>query len=269
MKNEPTAVAAQTSPMLSRLAIFGAPPLLAGEDAAAYDDLLARVSASLKPRDIFEEIWMREIVDLTWEAQRWRRYQTSLIKAAIPEVLEKVLKPLASTPVPGVGSFVAQMQARVQAQNAVPKLAAEWVAGDAAALKRVEELLTAAGLTIDDMVTRAVAQELEKIERFNRLLASAEWRRNTVLREVDRRRSSFAEKLRREIPKIEATECKFIEADITAGTGRATSVAPTVDTEAAYNLAATAPASPPVEKVQIITTAAANENVYSVAEKAA
>ena len=59
---------------------------------------------------------------------------------------------------------------------------------------------------MDDMVARAVAQELEKIERFNRLLASAEWRRNTVLREIERRRSSFAEKLRREIPKFEATE---------------------------------------------------------------
>ena len=126
-----------------------------------------------------------------------------------------------------------------------------------------------ASLATDDMVARAVAQELEKIERFNRLLASAEWRRNTVLREIERRRSSFAEKLRREIPKFEATELKFIEADIAAGTGTATSVAPTVHTEAVYNLAATAPASSPVEKAQTVTTAAANENVYSVAEKAA
>ena len=62
-------VPAQT-PVLSRLAIFGPIPLLAGENAAAYDDLLARVSGNLKPSDIFEEIWVREIADLIWENLR-------------------------------------------------------------------------------------------------------------------------------------------------------------------------------------------------------
>jgi hypothetical protein len=36
------------------LAFLAPPPLIAGEDHAAYDDLLARISAALQPGDILE-----------------------------------------------------------------------------------------------------------------------------------------------------------------------------------------------------------------------
>ena len=67
---------------MSRLPIFGPPTLLKGEDAAAYDGLLARVSGAVKPSDIFEEIGEREIVDLIWESWRWRRCLTNLLASA-------------------------------------------------------------------------------------------------------------------------------------------------------------------------------------------
>ena len=51
-----------------RVAPFGPPPLIQGEDRGAYDKLLARVSAAVKPVDILEEIWVHDIVDLEWEA---------------------------------------------------------------------------------------------------------------------------------------------------------------------------------------------------------
>jgi hypothetical protein len=50
-----------------RTNIFGPPPILEGEDAGAYDELLAQVSNGVKPTDVFEEIWIRDIVDLAWE----------------------------------------------------------------------------------------------------------------------------------------------------------------------------------------------------------
>jgi len=56
-----------------RLAWLGPPPLLEGEDAAAYAELLGRISRAVKPSDTFEEIWVQDIVDLEWEARRWRR----------------------------------------------------------------------------------------------------------------------------------------------------------------------------------------------------
>jgi hypothetical protein len=57
----------------------GPPPLIEGEDAAAYDELLVRISAAVKPADILEDIWVREIVDLVWSAFRLRRFKTSPI----------------------------------------------------------------------------------------------------------------------------------------------------------------------------------------------
>ena len=49
---------------------FGPAPLIEGEDAGVYDELLLRISAAVRPHDIFEEIWVRDIVDLVWEAFR-------------------------------------------------------------------------------------------------------------------------------------------------------------------------------------------------------
>jgi hypothetical protein len=49
-----------------RLAWLGPPPLFKGEDAAAYDELSAQIAAAMEPADIFEELWVREIVDCDW-----------------------------------------------------------------------------------------------------------------------------------------------------------------------------------------------------------
>jgi hypothetical protein len=61
-------------------ALFGPPPLLEGEDPEAYNRLLDGTAAAVKPRDIFEEIWVADIVQLTWEIFRWRRLQPRLIQ---------------------------------------------------------------------------------------------------------------------------------------------------------------------------------------------
>lgn len=79
---------------LSRTNIFGPAPLLEGEDAAAYDELLARVSGAVKPTDILEEVWVRDVVDLTWEVFRMRRLKVNLMKANAHKGLVEVLEPL-------------------------------------------------------------------------------------------------------------------------------------------------------------------------------
>ena len=66
---------------VGRLALFGPPPLREGEDTAAYDELLARISGAVKPADIFEEIWVRDIVDLVWEVLRLRWLKANLMTA--------------------------------------------------------------------------------------------------------------------------------------------------------------------------------------------
>jgi hypothetical protein len=78
MKSEPSTSSNDNTSGLR--ALFGPPPLLEGEDPEAYNRLLDRVTAAVKPRDIFEEIWVADIVHLTWEILRWRRLQPRLIQ---------------------------------------------------------------------------------------------------------------------------------------------------------------------------------------------
>jgi hypothetical protein len=77
--------ASSSSKALS-LRLFGSPPLFEGEDAAAYDELLARVSSAVNPSDVIEEIWVRDIVDLTWEIFRWRRLKAEVLAIEVPRV---------------------------------------------------------------------------------------------------------------------------------------------------------------------------------------
>src|SRR5262245_13235162 len=73
---------------------FGASPFLKGEDSQAYETLLAQVCDDIAPSDAIERMWVRDVVDLSWEIFRWRRVKTELIASAVPTALRKILAPL-------------------------------------------------------------------------------------------------------------------------------------------------------------------------------
>ena len=81
-----------TSARTPRLALFGQPQLLEGEDAAAYDQLRSRIHAAVKPVDIVEEMFIDDVVSLEWEVLRWRRLKLSSIRARRLEALEGFLR---------------------------------------------------------------------------------------------------------------------------------------------------------------------------------
>jgi hypothetical protein len=81
-------------------ALFGPPPLFDGEDTKIYDQLLTQVSTTVMPTDIFEDIWVRDAVDLTLEVFRLRRLTANLMKAneykGLIETLAPTCRPVAS-----------------------------------------------------------------------------------------------------------------------------------------------------------------------------
>ena len=113
-------------PALPHAALFGAPPLVGGEDAAAYDALTARIAGAVAPADVLEEMWVRDVVDLAWEALRLRRLKALLLTSAAPEGLTELLTP-------ALGAAPAR------------ELADQWAAGGRRAARRVETLLKTAG----------------------------------------------------------------------------------------------------------------------------
>jgi hypothetical protein len=62
------------------LRMFGDPPLLSTEDPQLYSLLLCTIAQEVCPRNAIEWFWVKDIVDLTWEIQRLRRFRTVLIE---------------------------------------------------------------------------------------------------------------------------------------------------------------------------------------------
>jgi hypothetical protein len=68
-----TEVAAARVPgQVQRLAVFGPSLLLEGEDAAAYDELLGRMCAAVKPVDVIYEMLIADVVSTRMVRSRWR-----------------------------------------------------------------------------------------------------------------------------------------------------------------------------------------------------
>src|SRR6516225_5154776 len=90
-KSESKTEIAYVPGQVQRLAVFGPPLLLEGEDAAAYDELLARVYAAVKPADIIDEMFIADIAALEWEVLRWRRLKWTLMQETGLKALERFL----------------------------------------------------------------------------------------------------------------------------------------------------------------------------------
>lgn len=161
----------------SRNADFSEVILLDGEDPAAYRRLLTEVTRAVSPKDVIEEFWVRDVVDLVWETMRLRRLKTSLLNASAANGLKLILKPV-------VGYVEAG------------RLADQWFAHDPEARQHVDALLAQLELTLDAVMAQTLAVKLDDVERIDRMIASAEARRHLVLREVDRHRAAVAARLR-------------------------------------------------------------------------
>jgi hypothetical protein len=156
--------------------LFGAPPLTGFEDAAAYDELLARIAGAVKPADVIEEMWVRDVVDLAWETLRLRRLKALLLTAAAPEGMVATLTP-------SIGAEAAR------------ELAEEWAAGGRRAARRAEKFLAAAGLAPEAVTAHTLALRIDDVERIDRMIMLTEGRRAAALREIERHRAPLAQGL--------------------------------------------------------------------------
>jgi hypothetical protein len=156
---------------LPRMALLGPPPLIEGESSAEYQDLVERISAVMKPKDMLDEIWMRDVVDLTWEIQRNRRLKVALLDSVMPKAVEDVLQPI-------LGYSGSQ------------ELSRQWAARNWRAVRQVNKLIKSMALTFVAVAARAFSNNIESFEKIDRIIMNAEARRNAALREHDRHRAN-------------------------------------------------------------------------------
>src|SRR5205823_9453841 len=88
----------------------------------------------------------------------------------------------------------------------------KWASGDRNATAVVNRVLAAAGLTMDAVHANTFSALIDRFECIDRMTMMAEGRRDTILREIERHRESFAQRLRRVIDDAEDAEFKVIAA---------------------------------------------------------
>ena len=170
--------------------LFGPPPILEGEEADAYNEILDRVFDAIAPTDFLEEIWVRDLVDVTWTMIRWRRLLAVLLSEEVSEKVNDEAVSLAEAKTELMeGPEKEEMEALLDDSD--PEY--DWdtqVSKYPRANKKFQELWSAAKstLNIDLIQGRVLKHNLDMIERINDLIIIAQRRIDEVMRELDRHR---------------------------------------------------------------------------------
>jgi hypothetical protein len=197
IKPKPLSLASTGGPsaasVLDRVIAIAPAPPLPGEKDADYATIAERIVGASSPRDAIEEFLIRDVVDLTWEILRLRRVKAGILRASTGTGVEGVL-----------GDVGHPYSERAM-------LGKRWAAGDQKARKKVDGILSQAGLTNDEVTAQTLESKLDSFERLDRMLASAEARRNNALREIDRHRDALAGGVRRSVEEIEDAEFRDVD----------------------------------------------------------
>jgi hypothetical protein len=155
---------------VQRLTLFGSPQLLEGEDAAAYDELLSRVSAAAKPVDIIDEMFIADVVSLEWEVLRWRRLQSSLMRTRGLEELEQFLSN--HLDYDQYRKFfeedlteILQDNLEDQSEDDARRLAHKCARNEPDADEKVNQILAGMNLDMDNILRRARARKAEELSQ--------------------------------------------------------------------------------------------------------
>jgi hypothetical protein len=165
---------------------------------------LRALYSGLEARDAIEDLLIRDVIDLSSEVLRRRRVKSSILKASTTHGVQEMLNDLG--------------QGDGQHYGYTERLGRSWAGGDKSARREVARVLKMAELGTDEVTAKTLESRLDSFERLDRLMASAEARRNNVLRELDRHREALGAVTRQAIEEIEDADFQDVEtSEITAG----------------------------------------------------
>ena len=158
---------------VARFALLGPPPLLEGEDAALYDELVARICAAVKPGDIIDEMFVADVISLEWEIMRWRRLKFSLLEASVRRELRDFLneqlnyddyeEAYAETLEEILQEDLQEDLQENLAEDQAKELAQQCACWEPDAVEKVTVLLKVVGLDIVKILDRAKAQRAKEL----------------------------------------------------------------------------------------------------------
>jgi len=151
--------------------LFGPPPVLVGEDGAAYDELSGRIYAAVKPSDVIDEMFIDDVVFLEWDVLRWRRVKSSIIRELRREALDYFLRDHLSYP-PYRENFEQDLAEILQENleddrpaDAIRKLARDCANNSREAVNEVNNILNRIDMRMDQILDDAKRKKAEELVR--------------------------------------------------------------------------------------------------------
>lgn len=168
--------------------LFGTSPVLEGEDADAYDELLARIYAAVGPTDFIDRMFVNDIGYLQWDILRLRRLKTGLIRSIGSEALKKFLDGSLDYDLykadfeESLAEALLENISKDQSEQLARELARKCAGGEPDAIEKVDKCLDAARLDkieddakdyrVEELAQAYARREPDVIDIINKLLAS-------------------------------------------------------------------------------------------------
>lgn len=151
-------------------------PLLKTEALNEYKTLFESLAAVVGPLNGLEWWFVKDLVDALWEIRRYRRIKSAIFEVAQREHVFKVFKDL---PDPTIDSLTASLTSALS--NKAKTKAGVWASGGEGKAA-IDAELAKYGYSAEVILAGASIAYLPAIEEVDRLLGSAEARRNNALR---------------------------------------------------------------------------------------
>lgn len=191
--------------------LLGPSWIIEGEDPERYEKVLAEVGAAARPIDFIDWVLVKDVVDLTWEIQRIHLQRERLMRTERLSSLQTVIFSI----------LYSENGSSYDVKNdpTVSRIAAKWARADIKGIKRVEELLSQAGLSMADVDLQSLSEKSGEFDRLDERDERLAGRRDEILRQIERRRSGWAKLVRRTSEVIVEGEFHELPSDAQDGTG--------------------------------------------------
>jgi hypothetical protein len=168
------------------------PCLTITESSDELASLCQQVNDEIEPIGFIEQMYVKDIIALTWDILRLRRGKTGIINGAFLAALQSIVEQL--LPQEDYESIYDQEQA-------AKDLAREWFE-NGKVKTQVAALLRKFGLDEGTVEAEAFRSRAEDLERLDRMLALAEVRRDKALRCIADYRQSLAKQIKNSTDRI-------------------------------------------------------------------
>jgi hypothetical protein len=202
------------------LQVLGEPPLVSGEDPAAYESLLGQLGVESGAQGTIEWLWVKDIADLTWQIHRIRRWLRIMIESGHKMGLAMGIDQLLSRNPTDSPSAAANKLAH----EAYSDMESDEHGRDGEA--RLSALLEPYGLEMEHIgAAHSFFRQFKTISDAEDLITKLESRRDRALAQIETRRFTLGSNLRTTLvmsaaPQAQLDHSTVPQLDIGAPEGR-------------------------------------------------